>query len=414
MAGQDVSGGTRVAWTRVAGREWPGREWPGREWRDASGRDASGGTRVALDASGGTRVAGTRVAEREWPGREWRDASGRDVSGGTRVAGTRVAGREWPGREWRDASGRDASGGTRVAWTRVAGREWPGREWRDASGLDASGGTRVAWTRVAGREWPGRDGSAILLEGTDRSEISTCRRPDDEQCIEATCTAWDQPGNTYKFWACVGSQEANYKQTMEIRTKSNNVSCALVYGEKGKNLTNVPSSAAENRLRCKAGTVNASEAGRTYYNDCLDGYDYCYAAFCAKAKWNEHVRTMWGCSKDTGNCDALSVAVSAQIDSAVKCECTFGEKGMPKGNKKLPLSTTASQKPTTLTTTTTTTKTTMTVTEKPTTTTEKPTTLQGQMSITGQPMTTSAETNRCARRRFAVFWILLVAIGTLV
>uniref|UniRef100_A0A183C1J3 EB domain-containing protein n=1 Tax=Globodera pallida TaxID=36090 RepID=A0A183C1J3_GLOPA len=324
-------------------------------------------------------------------------------------------------------------------------------------------------------------GSAISLEGTDRSEISNCSTPSDEYCIEATCTAWDQPGNLNKFWDCVVSKEAGecafYKQTMEERTKSKNVSCDCRYGEKGKpsfaatnsrvrckagtikasgegrtyysdcldeyaycyeaycakakcyqkkqtqfigigygdqpgNLNkfwdcvvskeagecafykqtmeertkskNVscdcrygekgkPSSAATNsRLQCKAGTVKASGEGRTYYSDCLDGYAYCYEAYCAKAKWNEHVQTMWGCSKDTNSssCNAVSVAVSAKIDAAVKCKCTFGAKGVQNRNKHFPISPT-------------------------------------------MPMTTTAEENRSARRSFAIFWTLLVAIGIL-
>uniref|UniRef100_A0A914H9A6 Uncharacterized protein n=1 Tax=Globodera rostochiensis TaxID=31243 RepID=A0A914H9A6_GLORO len=177
-----------------------------------------------------------------------------------------------------------------------------------------------------------KKGSAISLEGTDRSEILNCSTPNDEYCVEATCTAWDQHGNFNKFWDCVVSRQggecAFYKQTMEERTNSKNVSCDCRYGENGK-----PSSAATNR--------------------------------------NEHVQTMWGCSKDTSGCDALNVAVSAKIDAAVKCECSFGEKGVPKGIKHFPISTTT------------------------------------------MPMTTISEENRSARRSFAIIWTLLVAIGIL-
>ncbi|KAI3416522.1 hypothetical protein GPALN_006062 [Globodera pallida] len=104
---------------------------------------------------------------------------------------------------------------------------------------------------------------------------------------------------------------------------------------------------------------------------------------------------MWGCSKDNSSCDAFNVAVSAQIDSAVKCECTFGEKGVPYGNKDFP------QIPTTTTTTTTKTMTTVKTTM---------TTLKGPMLITGKPMATTAEANRSG---FGIFWTLLVAIGTI-
>uniref|UniRef100_A0A183BYD4 Thyroglobulin type-1 domain-containing protein n=1 Tax=Globodera pallida TaxID=36090 RepID=A0A183BYD4_GLOPA len=245
-------------------------------------------------------------------------------------------------------------------------------------------------------------GRAISFEGTDQSGISDCPIPTEQYCVEVTCTAWDQPGNIVKHWDCVVSQEEGcrvYELAMEERTKSKNVSCHCRFGEKGKNVTNVPSSAAENRLRCKAGTVDATGAGETYDdNDCIDGYEYCYEAYCAKAKWNEHVQTTWGCSKDTSSsnsCDALGVAVSAQTNSAVKCECTFGKKGVQYGNKDFPVSPTTSQKPTTSTSTTTTTKmtttTTTTTTEKPTTT---MTTFKVPKSITGKPMTTTADVGK--------------------
>uniref|UniRef100_A0A914HSE4 Uncharacterized protein n=1 Tax=Globodera rostochiensis TaxID=31243 RepID=A0A914HSE4_GLORO len=133
----------------------------------------------------------------------------------------------------------------------------------------------------------------------------------------------------------------------------------------------------------------------------------------------EHVQTMWGCSKDTIGCDALSVAVSAKIDAAVKCECTFSAKGVPYGNKDFPFSTMTTQKPTTLATTKKTT-TTEKPTTKTTTTTEKPmtkttmTTLKDPMPVSGQPMmATTADVNRSARRSVAIFWTLLVAIGIL-
>uniref|UniRef100_A0A183CLP6 Activin_recp domain-containing protein n=2 Tax=Globodera pallida TaxID=36090 RepID=A0A183CLP6_GLOPA len=270
-----------------------------------------------------------------------------------------------------------------------------------------------------------QSGVAFLLEGTDDSRISNCT-PSDQYCFEATCAALDQPGNIRKDWTCFASTETGncglYENTMMKRTKSKKVSCQCKYGEKGKNLTNVPSSAAENRLRCKAGAMNVSGTGKIYYSDCIDGYNYCYAAYCSKAKWKEHVQTMWGCSKDASSCNALSGAVSAQLESAVKCECIFGAMGVSYGNKNFPLTTTSTQKPTTsittTTTTKTTTKTTTTTTKKSTTKTttmtkEKPTmTLKGPMPISGQLMTTTAEVSRSVCHSFAI-WTLLVALGIL-
>uniref|UniRef100_A0A914HTB5 Uncharacterized protein n=1 Tax=Globodera rostochiensis TaxID=31243 RepID=A0A914HTB5_GLORO len=85
-------------------------------------------------------------------------------------------------------------------------------------------------------------------KGTDPGAIRNSSSPRDEYCIEATCTALDQLGNTIIIWGCEPSQQPCdlYEQTIADHIKSKNVSCACSYGEKGINLTNVPSSAAKN------------------------------------------------------------------------------------------------------------------------------------------------------------------------
>uniref|UniRef100_A0A914HM95 Uncharacterized protein n=1 Tax=Globodera rostochiensis TaxID=31243 RepID=A0A914HM95_GLORO len=244
-------------------------------------------------------------------------------------------------------------------------------------------------------------GIAYSLEGTDHSGFSYCDGGD--QCVEANCTAWDQPGNIYTYWDCVDSQKTDtcdrFRHLTEGSTKSKNVTCHCKFGDAGRSAANLPSIAAMmNRIRCKAGRLDASQAGVPSDAECLDNeYGYCYVAYCAKAKCfmagimkmispkifkqhreereNEHVQTLWGCSKDNSSCDAFNVA------------------GVPFGNKNF------SQMPTTTTTTTT---------KKTTTKTQTMmTTLKGPILITGKPTTAGAN-----RSSFAIFWTLLVAIGT--
>uniref|UniRef100_A0A914HLJ0 Secreted protein n=1 Tax=Globodera rostochiensis TaxID=31243 RepID=A0A914HLJ0_GLORO len=257
-------------------------------------------------------------------------------------------------------------------------------------------------------------GSAFSFDGTDSSAISNCSSPRDQYCIEATCTALDQLGNTIIIWGCEPSQQPCdlYEQTIADHIKSKNVSCACSYGEKGINLTNVPSSAAKKRLRCKAGTLDASEVGKTNNKDCIDGYEYCYAAYCAKAKCYA-ANHLIGERSMFKRCGDVPRTPSAVMHSVLLA------KGVPYGNKDFPFSTTTTQKPTTLTTTKKTT-TTKKPTTKTTTTKEKPTTkttmttLKDPMPVSGQPMmATTADVNRSARRSVAIFWTFLIAIGIL-
>uniref|UniRef100_A0A183BLB1 F-box domain-containing protein n=1 Tax=Globodera pallida TaxID=36090 RepID=A0A183BLB1_GLOPA len=131
-------------------------------------------------------------------------------------------------------------------------------------------------------------GSANSLEGTDHSGLSNCDGGD--QCVEATCTAWDQPGNIYTYWDCVDSKKTDncdiFKQLTEGSAKSKNVTCHCEFGDAGRPETNLSSYAdTKNRIRCKAGTLDASEAGVPRDAECLDNeYGYCYVAHCAKVK----------------------------------------------------------------------------------------------------------------------------------
>ncbi|KAI3416523.1 hypothetical protein GPALN_006063 [Globodera pallida] len=75
-------------------------------------------------------------------------------------------------------------------------------------------------------------------------------------------------------------------QLTEGSAKSKNVTCHCEFGDAGRPETNLSSYAdTKNRIRCKAGTLDASEAGVPRDAECLDNeYGYCYVAHCAKVK----------------------------------------------------------------------------------------------------------------------------------
>ncbi|KAI3408909.1 hypothetical protein GPALN_007502 [Globodera pallida] len=176
-----------------------------------------------------------------------------------------------------------------------------------------------------------------------------------EHCWNANCTAcWkifyefqrDQPRKAFMKWACVNSSEKSRKKCEQMR---------------GANLQF---------------TLPPSKSGYGDITDgnCFDGYNYCYAASCAKAKLK-----VWGCSEHN-SCSAVSAKVGKTPTTNTDKSTTTADKPTTTADK----STTTADKPTTTADKPTTTA------EKPTTTADKRTTIADKPTTTaGKPTTTT-------------------------
>ncbi|KAI3408905.1 hypothetical protein GPALN_007498 [Globodera pallida] len=221
-------------------------------------------------------------------------------------------------------------------------------------------------------------GAARRLAGYAEVLNITCN-VGSEHCWNANCTACrDQPRKVFMNWACVNASEKSRKKCEQMR---------------GANLqfTLPPSKSG---LKCDERNLNAAGYGDIADGNCFDGYNYCYAASCAKAKLK-----VWGCSEHN-RCSAVSAKVGKDVDSSnrkfklFKTTTTNTDKSTTTANKPTTTAgkptTTADKSTTTADKQTTTADKSTTTADKPPTTAEKPTTTADKRTTIADKPTTTA------------------------
>uniref|UniRef100_A0A914HQT1 Uncharacterized protein n=1 Tax=Globodera rostochiensis TaxID=31243 RepID=A0A914HQT1_GLORO len=214
-----------------------------------------------------------------------------------------------------------------------------------------------------------REGLSDIIFDNSTNEICRGLLIDATTCAAIMCTkAGLKKGFSRIFWTCLPDQRdgAYFAQGIKKQwyndvpdTELEGVECRTVFGQGGKNLSNVNIQLPEvpKGLQCFYGERNADRNGEMDRKECLDNDHYCFKAICAEG--NGHVvHTELGCSFDT-NSSSLIAKVGKFFNSSVKCEFLYGKKDFDFSNMNLQktTTTTTTEKLTTSTTTTTTTTT---------------------------------------------------------
>ncbi|KAL3096447.1 hypothetical protein niasHT_024724 [Heterodera trifolii] len=179
-------------------------------------------------------------------------------------------------------------------------------------------GTTICWLLPRSFALFCKKGFAEELSGAVHLNKKGVCKAGFQHCYTVTCTAWDQPGNTYIYWGCAKSKVENECDNERARTErttlSENVTCDCSLGEKGVDWANAlitPPPITKNR--------------------------------------DELLQTVLGCT-NAKNCSAVAISAdvrrATEMTGGINCECQFGEKGVEFGNKymefgpKMPTNTT--------------------------------------------------------------------------